>query len=42
MEQIVVDAEKLLDDNRYNPYEPWQKGEFSRVLGEYYLSTGHI
>ena len=42
MEAIVIDAEKLLEDNRFNPYESWQKAEFSRVLGEHYLQNGHI
>mmetsp|Transcript_19130 Transcript_19130/g.18261 ORF Transcript_19130/g.18261 Transcript_19130/m.18261 type:complete len:206 (-) Transcript_19130:111-728(-) len=40
LEQILGDAKKLIDDNLR--YEPWQRGEFSRVLGEYYLQVGMI
>ena len=36
LDRMIGDAENLLNDD--GPYEYWHKAEFSRVLGDYYLS----
>lgn len=34
------EAEKLTEEQR--GFEPWQRAEYSRVLGEYHLEQGSI